>query len=213
MRETLTNGTAVETKKGCTFGADAVLLGNFLPLSGKRMLDLGTGCGILPLLMRDRGYGGAVTALDIQPQACALLTESAARNRLSDITVLCADLKVYTTGRKFDLVCCNPPYFTTGAPAADPARAAARHETACTFADIAGAAARALKQGGKFCFCCPPARMAELFETLRACRLEPKRLQAVQHRADSNPFLLLIEARHDGKPGLVVLPTKILTES
>lgn len=205
--ETLPNGTAVHTDVDVRFGADALLLARFAAPRSGRLLDLGCGCGILALAALDEGFTGTITALDIDPGACALARQGAAPFA-DTVQVLQADLRAHRESQKFDVVLCNPPYFRPGSgrPGTGEYARRARHQTDCTLDDIAAAAARNLKQGGRLALCYPPDGLAELFAVLRGCRLEPKRLQLVRHADDGPPWLALAEARMDGGTGLDILP-------
>ena len=106
---------------------------------------------------------------------------------------------------------CNPPYFSAGPRSPDPARAAARHTDTCTLADAVEAAARALRDGGRFVLCHRPDQLTEVLCTLRGARLEPKRLVFVKNRAGDAPWLLLVQAQKGRRPGLRVEPDLLLT--
>jgi tRNA1(Val) A37 N6-methylase TrmN6 len=129
---------------------------------------------------------------------------------------VCADLRQTQALPRgaFDLAVANPPYFSVeaGAVSPDSARGAARSEITCTLADVCAAAGRALRCGGRFSLVFRPERMAELFQLLRQCRLEPKRLRFVQYTAASAPSLLLLECRKGGRPGLAAEPPLLLKE-
>ena len=201
------------------FGSDAVLLADFArPRRRDTVCDLGTGCGILPLLWCRRDPPAHIDAVELQPEAAVLAAEAVRLNHLEDrITVHCADLRRLEglAAGRYDRVTCNPPYFPRGsgrtcAPAADGARTLARHESASfVFADAVAAAARLLKNGGVLVFCHRPEYLAERLAELRAGGLEPKRLRFVQQRADNAPWLFLCEARKGGHPGLSVLPVLV----
>ena len=194
-----------------TFGADALLLSDFAaPARGERVCDLGTGCGAIALRLCAAGQPAAVHGIDISPDAIALAERSAA--------ALPADARVRPTFAvgdwhtptalgapgSFDRVVCNPPYFPpdSGGISADPARRIARHEQPGTLAAVCGAAAWLLRNGGKFCLCHRPEQLPRVLAALSAAGLEPKRLRPVQRRADTPPWLFLLEARKGGHPGL-----------
>ncbi len=202
-----------------TFGADALKLAAFVPSGLETVCEFGTGCGVIALQLCHQAQVDAhplpqVTALDIQPAACDLATQSITRSGLQDrITVLCAD---WCTAPlpigAFDAVVCNPPYFppATGGISLNEARRIARHESSpAALGELCAAAARVLRYGGRFFLCHRPERLADLLAALRASDLEPKRLRLVQHDADSYPYLLLCEARKGGKPGLVCEPVLV----
>ena len=213
--EPLGNGRFVFTDETCTFGTDAVLLSEFaLAHTAHRVCDLGTGCGILPLLWHTKPNAPAVDAVELSAHAAALAHASVEQNGLSShITVVEQDWCALTLPPdSYDLVTCNPPYFAAGSGkvCADPDRRLARHETATTLHDITVAASRLLKSSGRFCLCHRPERMAEVLRTLSNSGLAPSRLQLVQTRSDTAPFLLLCEAVKNGRNRLNVLPTHIL---
>ena len=207
-----------------SFGSDAMILSHFAaPRGQKAVCELGTGCGIIPLLW----CGGRwmrrsplkVTAVEIQPEAAALAARSVARNGLTDkITVLTADwrhLEGVLEAGSFERVVCNPPYFPAGSgdTCEDEARRIARHEDGPeALSELCRAAARLLQNGGTFCLCHRPERLCDLLTALRAAGLEPKRLQLVQQSGDTAPWLLLCEAKKGGKPGVAMEPTMVLRE-
>lgn len=201
------------------FGADALLLAWFsAPRPKERLCDLGTGCGILPLLWARDGQGLHTTAVELQPEAAELLRRAVEEQHLeSKITPLCADLRhlegILSAG-EFDLVTCNPPYYPVagGKVAARPELAIARQEVCCTLEDVVKSAARLLHPGGRFCLCHRPERLCDVFCTLRAAGLEPKRLRLVSHRRGEAPFLALVEGRRCARAALQTEDTLILEE-
>ena len=198
---------------------DTFLLGWFTRTRrGERVCDLGSGTGLLGLLLLARQPELTVTGLELQNAACDLARRTAELNGLEDRLITeCADLR--QTERlprsAFDLAVANPPYFTTGSGAVspDPARGAARSETSCTLEDVCAAAERLLRYGGRFSLVFRPERMAELFGLLQQHRLEPKRMRFVQYTAASAPSLLLLECRKGGKPGLAAEPPLLLKDA
>ena len=157
--------------------------------------------------------------MELQEDACALLRDSIAYNRLSDrLTVVNADLKalkgILPFGA-FDTVSCNPPYKLggTGVLNPDEAKLTARHETACTLDDICESAAKLLRFGGRFCVCQRPERLADVTESMRRADIEPKRLRLVQQRPGKAPKLFLLEGRRSGRRGYMdVLPTLFIED-
>ena len=168
----------------------------------------GTGCGILPVLLLRDSAAAHVTGVEIQPAAAALARRSVARSGLDGrAAVLCAswtDLDGLLPREGFHLVVCNPPYFPPGSgrESASPAARLARHEQLGTLDEVVAAASRLLRFGGRFCLCHRPERLADVVAALRRRGLEPKRLRTVQGAAASAPWLLLLEAKKGGKPGL-----------
>lgn len=212
--ETLYNGTSVFCSPAHRFGTDALLLARFArPRPGQRAADLCSGCGIVALEWHDAGHRGPCAAVELQPAASALLAESLAAQNIGHIAPLCADLRTFAPADAglYDLAACNPPYFTGGVPSGDPARAAARHETDCTLADVAACAFRLLRDGGRLTLCHRPERMAEVFAVLRAHRLEPKRVALVKNAAGGQPWLFLTEAQKNRRTGLIWEPDVLIT--
>ena len=190
-------------------GTDTFLLSSLPRLKpGLRVCDLGSGTGLLGLLLLQRRRDLTVTGVEIRPEAAALLERAAAENGLSDrLTVRRGDLRdirALLPAGQFDLVVCNPPYYapgTGGLPRSE-ALQNARVETACTLGDVCRAAGWLLRWGGVFCLVHKPERLADLLCALRAAALEPKRLRTVVRRAGEAPSLTLLEARRGGRPGL-----------
>ena len=207
--EILDHGTRVLTGPGATFGTDALLLARFLqPKPGIPAVDLCSGCGIVSLAWHDAGHRGRCLALEIDPAAHSLCAAGVAENGpdATHILPVQADLRSYAlTGpekNSYAVAACNPPYFTGGFRSSDPRRAAARHDDLCTTADVAACAARLLQSGGKLALCQRPEQMAAVFAALCAAGLEPKRVQLVRTALDKAPWLFLVEAQKDRRPGL-----------
>ena len=196
---------------------DSFLLGSFPRLkSGLRVCDLGSGTGLLGLLLFQRQRALSVTGVELLPDAVRLAEQAAARNGLADRLIFRGEdlrnIRGLLPAGGFDLVVCNPPYYPAGSgrlPETEALRAA-RSETGCTLEDICTAAAWLLRWGGRFCVVFPTERLAELMETLRRHRLEPKVLRFVQKNAASAPSLLLMACRKDGGTGLTVQPPLLL---
>ena len=213
--EPLGSGMEIFVSDSYHFSTDTILLADFSqPSAGRRCVDLGTGCGTIPLLWLKNTANLRVTAVEIQEDACALLQRSVAHNHLEEqLTVLHADLRelkgVLPFGA-FDTVACNPPYKPGGTGLLNPADAKmlARHEAACTLDDICQTAAALLQFGGRFCICQRPERLPDVTESMRRFGIEPKRLRLVQQRKTKAPKLFLLEGRRGGKRGFLdVLPT------
>ena len=215
--EALGSGYRICVTKEHKFGTDAFLLARFAaPRRGDLACDLGSGCGIIPLLwLGQLAPPRAVHALELQEQAVAQLEITPAENALEGVLFpqlgdLCRleALKGALPFGSFDLVACNPPYKVagTGVPCPDEARLAARHEVSCTLEDVCRAAARLLRFGGRFCLCHRPERLPDVLEAMRKAGLEPKRLRFVQQREGAPPWLFLAEGRRGSKPFLRVEP-------
>ena len=196
---------------------DTFLLGGFPVLRrGERACDLGAGTGLLGALLLTREPSLTVTGLELREDACRLARRTAERSGWQE-RLLCrqGDLRRredLPPAGGFDLVVSNPPYFPpeTGRVSPQETRSVARSEVVCTLEDVCRAAGWLLRWGGRFCVVFPTERLAELMETLRRHRLEPKALRFVQKNAASAPSLLLMACRKDGGTGLTVQPPLLL---
>lgn len=228
--EMLAGGTPVYTAGPHRFGADALLLSRYSqPKPTQAACDLGSGCGIIPLRWHDAGHRGPCLAVELQPDAAdlgqrALHTPCAAAApfahaghirvvcadlRSADWPALCLSLPALPDGQpvapgRFDVVVCNPPYFTGGRLSQNAGRAAARHQTDCTLPQVAAAAAQLLRVRGSFYLCQRPAALAQALAALTAAGLTPKRLCFVRGRPDDIPWLFLVQARKGAGPGLTL---------
>lgn len=209
--EILGNDVGVIVSKEHTFGTDAMLLAYF---SGAKhsdiACDLGTGCGIIPLLWKRDGSCKTVYGVEIQQKGYCQFKRSIEMNGLEEsVFAVCSDLKdlkgKLPQGR-FDLVSMNPPYKkeNAGIKSEKENEKIARHETLCNLDDICAAAASLLKYGGRFCICIRPERSFEAMLSMKNHRLEPKRLRLVVSREGERPWLCLVEARLGGKSGMSV---------
>lgn len=215
--ETLGGRIACVVSDDHGFGTDAMLLADFAgPVPKGPVLDLGTGCGIIPLLFRRNGAEEDLYGLELQEAAYGQfvrsVTLSAEACPMDNVHPLLGDLRTIDEYGlplgQFRTVTMNPPYKPagTGILSASEAEQIARHETACTIDDACTAAAKALNFGGSFCICHRPERLADVMTAFRAHGLEPKRLRFVQKRADTSPWLFLLEGKKGGKPYLNILP-------
>lgn len=188
------------------FGMDAVLLSGFAKAKkGDRVLDMGTGTGIIPILMEAKTQVGHLIGLEIQEESADMARRSVELNGLSEkIEIVTGDIK--EAGRifksaSFDVVTCNPPYMINqhGLTNPDAPKAIARHEILCTLEDVVSQAAKVLKPGGHFYMVHRPFRLAEIITTLVHYKLEPKRMQLVHPFVDREPNMVLIEATRGGR--------------
>lgn len=193
------------------FGMDAVLLTGFARAGETdRLLDMGTGTGIIPLLMEAKYHCAHLTGLEIQPESADMAARSVAMNGLSEkIDIVNGDIKeadILFKSASFDCITCNPPYMIGrhGLTNPDAPKAIARHELLCTFEDVAAQTAKLLKPGGRFFLVHRPFRLAEIMATLVKYRLEPKRMQLVYPYVDKEPNMVLIEAVRGGRPRMTV---------
>ena len=217
--EFLNADTGVFVSAAHTFGTDAMLLADFAaPKRKDKACDLGTGCGIIPLLWFRDKLCASVDGVELQEQAFLQFQKSIAYNHAE--SVLAAyhlDLKdapeVLPNGA-YDLVTMNPPYKAAGAGIKSEAAHAqiARHEIYCTLDDIAKTTCKLLKFGGRFCMCIRPERLAEALAAMEKQRIEPKRLRLAAKNKDCPPWLCLLEGRSGGKRGMTVLPNLFLYE-
>lgn len=192
------------------FGTDAVLLADFAAVKPKEnACDLGTGCGIIPLLWCKKKTG-KITAVDIQKKACSQLERSVALNGLeSRVGVVNADLRELRGKIPFaslDVVTMNPPYkqVGTGIESESSADKIARHETMCSLEDAVSAAAKLLRFGGRFCLCHRPERLCDIICCMRENKLEVKRIRFVVFQEGRPPWLVLVEGKRGGKSFLTV---------
>ena len=183
-------------------GGDALALGAFSTVKpGWRVCDLGTGSGVLLLLLACRAKGLALTGIDIDPLSARIARENLAANSLPG-EILTGDLRRDPLpAGGFDLVVSNPPYFPVGSGKSG---GPARSEEFCTLAELCASAGRLVKNGGRFSLCHRPERLTDVLCALRAHGLEPKRLKLVSHGPGHPPSLLLVEGVKQGKPGLTV---------
>lgn len=198
-------------------GSDSVLLAAFAKLARvKSVCDLGSGGGVLPILLEAYKPGLEISGIEIDPAAVALSRENVSLNGMeSCINIINGNIREYKTcleAGKYDLVISNPPYFPAGSGYESDTLPTARGEAECSLGDVCRAAAYAVRWGGCFDIVHRPERLSEIFCTLCACGLEPKRLRMVQYKQDTAPNLVLVEARRGGKPGLVIEPPLIMAD-
>ena len=199
-----------DTGRFC-FGMDAVLLSGFARVKdGARVLDMGTGTGIIPILLEAKTKAAHLTGLEIQDDSADMARRSVRLNGLEEkIDIVTGDIKEAGSlfdAASFDVVTCNPPYMTDkhGLTGPNDARAIARHEILCTLEDVVAQAAKLLKPGGSFFMVHRPFRLAEIMVTLHDHKLEPKRMQLVYPYVDREPNMVLIEANRGGRPRMTV---------
>ncbi len=199
------------------FSTDTILLADFAkPKKHEKAIDLGSGCGAIPLLWaRDNECLNAI-AVDIQKDACDMLKRSVQYNHLEDkITVINSDIKDLKGKLKaasYNLISCNPPYKPIGTGLVNPedSKKIARHEHLCTIDDIINESSRLLNFSGRLCMCLRPDRLCDVMESMRKAKIEPKKLRFVQQRKTKAPKLFLIEGRKGANPGIRVLETLLI---
>lgn len=191
------------------FGTDAFLLADFAaPRRKDNVCDLCSGSGIIALLMARNFKPNYITAVEIQEKAIEQLKLSKEKSKLDNFEVVHGDLKNWRSEKELDLITCNPPYKinNTGFKNADDAVSVARHEIMCSIDDVCKTSARSLKFGGRLCICNRPERLCDIMTAMRSNGLEPKRVRFVSKNPDTEPWLVLVEARKGGNPFLRVLP-------
>ena len=202
------------------FGMDAVLLSGFVTVKkGENVLDLGTGTGILPMLLAGKTKGQHFTGLEIQPESAEMARRSVAYNHLEEkIEIVTGDIK--EAGRLFqpaffDVITVNPPYMADQCGIQNPqdAKAIARHEILCNLEDIFRESKKLLPEGkGRFYMVHRPVRLAEILLKMSQSHIEPKRIQLVHPYVDKEPVMVLIEGRSGARPGVRIEPPLILHE-
>jgi len=202
------------------FGMDAVLLAGFADeAKGEKLLDLGTGTGILPILMEARTDIAHLWGLEIQEESADMARRSVRLNCLSEkIEIITGDIREADRlfeAASFDVITCNPPYMIGGhgLKNTEHSKTVARHEVCCTFEDVAAQTAKLLKPGGHFYLVHRPFRLAEILVSLSAHKLEPKRMQLVYPFADKEPNMVLIEAIRGAKSRMRVEKPLIVYKS
>lgn len=221
----------IQKEKAFRFGMDAVLLSGFASVrAGELAMDLGTGTGIIPILLEAKTDGAQFFGIEIQKEMAEMARRSAALNGLCEkVHILEGDIRALAAGTLansgsegekaenaeeaaqlagllsggFSVVTSNPPYMKAEHGLQNPelGKAVARHEVLCTFADVCAAAARLLRSGGRFYLVHRPRRLPELLAELSAARLSPKRLKLVHPSLEKEANMVLIEAVKDGKSG------------
>lgn len=205
--ETLFNGYTLDIAPG-TFplSTDSMALADFVRLPKQaRVLDLGSGCGTIGMLLCARDSGCTVTGIELDETAHTMALKNANVNGLQDrLCSICGDLtdlSVHTAAGSFDVCVSNPPYFTAGFLSRTTPQA--RHEQNCSLDSLMASAAFALKFGGDFYLVHKPERLAEIFASACSRKLEPKRLCLLRHRENGPVSLVLVHCRKSAKPGLV----------
>ena len=201
----------IQNEKKFCFGMDAVLLSGFATVKeGETVLDIGTGTGIIPILLKAKTMGSHFTGIEIQEESAEMAGRSVVLNGLSeDIDIVCLDINNASDLYKaasFDVITTNPPYMIGkhGLTGENREKAIARHEICCTLEDIVREGSRLLKSNGRFYMVHRPFRLVEIFSALTRFHLEPKRLKFVYPYIDKEPNMVLIEALKGGNSRITV---------
>lgn len=201
----------IQSKTGYRFSIDAILLSQFVTIKrGDRIVDLGTGCGVIPLILLLTRPVGYTMGLEIQKD----LANQAARNTVLNgyqnrMRVILGDIKhLPFAPSSADVVTCNPPYRPKNSGRINPdlQRAIARHEMLASLDDILNAASRTLRPKGRLAMIYSAVRLVEVLVRMRGFNLEPKRIRIVYPGMESEAKLALVEASLGGRKGLKVLP-------
>lgn len=193
------------------FGMDAVLLSGFAKVKkNEKCLDLGTGTGIIPILLEAKTEGAHFTGLEIQEESADMARRSVLANGLSQkVDIVTGDIKEASGlfgAASFEVVTSNPPYMIAdhGGQSPDMAKAIARHEVLCTLEDVVREAAGVLKPNGRFYLVHRPFRLVEIITCLTKYRLEPKRMKLVHPFVDEEPNMVLIECVKGGRSRITI---------
>lgn len=211
--ERLGGGITAVVSREHGFGTDALLLADFAAVqSNDRCCDMGSGCGIIPLVWLKKNMNKPVAAVEISERACEQMKKAVEINSLDGrLVIYNRDLREYRefmSAGELDIITMNPPYKAQGAGIVSTGEAAARarHGICCSLEDMCAAAAWGLRFGGKLCVCLRPERLCELMCKMSAAGIEPKRLRTVSKRDGSAPWLVLVEGKRGAKPGITVEP-------
>ena len=215
--EDLQNGYVIlQHPQFFSFGTDAVLLSDFADVRcGERVVDLGTGCGIIPILLCTKAADIDVTGIEIQQALADMAQRSITMNKLCDrVRIVCGDIRdaKKITGHGVDVVVSNPPYEKAGSgkESANPSVNIAKREVMCTLDDVVGAASRILRTGGRLAMIYRTERMPELMACMSAHRIAPKRIRLVAPQRGKAPNFVLVEGRKGAAAGAVLLPELIV---
>lgn len=195
----------IQKTDGFCFGMDAVLLSGFASVKrGEKVLDMGTGTGIIPLLLSAKTEGEHFKALEIQKEIAEMAARSVALNHLEEkIEIVTGDIKEASRifgAASFDVVITNPPYMNDAHGLKNPTevKAISRHEVLCTLDDVVREGAKVLKPGGRMYMVHRPHRLIEIITAMKQYKLEPKRMKMVHPFKDKEANMVLIEAVRGG---------------
>lgn len=219
--DTFFNGQIIvkQPADGYRFSLDAPLLaGHIIPGPNARIVDLGTGCGIIPLILAHRNPAVFITGFELQARLAGLARDNVAANGMADrIAIVQADINTVghgNAGGKTDLVVCNPPFRETRSGRINPnrERAIARHEIEIKLADIIAAASRLLRVSGEFTIIYPAFRVTDLIATMRAAAVEPKQVRTIHSKPGDDAKLIVAKGIKNGRSGAMMLSPLIIYE-
>lgn len=207
----------IQDPSGFCFGVDAVFLSDFAKVRpGETVLDMGTGNGIIPILLSAKTRGKKFTGLEIREDTADMARRSVIYNHLEDrIEIVTGDIKEAAEIFKpafFDVITTNPPYMLSqhGLRSPDDAKAIARHEVLCTLDDILRESMRLLQDKGRFYMIHRPFRLTEIMIKMNHYKLEPKRIQFIHPYIDKEPVLVLIEGVRGARSRVTVEPPIVI---
>lgn len=207
----------IQDRERFCFGMDAVLLSGFAKVKeGETVLDMGTGTGIIPILLEAKTEGSHFIGLEIQKESAEMADRSVALNGLNEkIDIKAGDIKEASKifgASVFDVVTTNPPYMTENHGLQNPEepKAIARHEVKCSLEDVVREAAKVLKPMGRFYMVHRPRRFVEIINLMTDYKIEPKRMRMIHPFADREANMVLIEGLRGGKPMMKVEPPLIV---
>lgn len=196
------------------FGIDAVLLSDFVEIKpGDSVMDLGTGTGIMPLLLAAKTKVSHIDALEIQKDVAEMAKRSVMLNGLEEkINIINSDLVDYKTDKQYKAVICNPPYKTadTGLVNPEDKLKISRHEVCCTLHDVVKTASRILKPLGRFALIHRPERLVDIMFEMRSLKLEPKRIRYIHSDIEKPPVMVMVEGRKCAKPYIKTEPPLVV---
>ena len=201
----------IQDTTGFCFGVDAVLLANFAKVKrGASVVDLGTGTGIIPILIAGKSEAKEIIGVEIQEEVYEMASRSVLLNDLQDrIKIINGDIKVIDKTlevNKFDVVTSNPPYMhDNGIKNPNDKKAISRHEVKCNLEDVIRSASRLLKDMGKFYMIHRPTRLIEIITLARQYKLEPKQIQFIHPKQGKAPNIMLVQFTKGGRPDLKIL--------
>lgn len=217
LQRKLPDGTElriIQNPKWFCFGIDAVLLSDFAEIKqGDLVMDLGTGTGIIPLLVAAKTDAEHIDALEIQEDVCEMAKRSVAMNGLErKINVINANLVGFKTDKQYNVVICNPPYKTadTGLVNPEDKLKISRHEVCCTLHDVVKTASRILKPLGRFALIHRPERLADIIFEMRTQKVEPKRIRFIHSDIEKPPVMVMVEGRKCAKPYIKTEPPLVV---
>lgn len=195
------------------FSLDSVMLANFVTINKNviNILDIGTGNAVIPLILSTKTQA-SITGIEIQKEVADLASKSVELNQLSNqVDIVNEDVKEYCQfdTEKFDVITCNPPFFKINEQSnlnVSIYKQIARHELTLDLESLIKVVKRLLKNGGYFAMVHRPERLIEIIQIMKENNIEPKKIQLIYPKKESNANILLIEGVKNGKPGLKILP-------